>query len=404
MCYIFHEMSDFTTILRLLFTKIFQQINKSFYFHIIVNLLINTITIPLLDQQSTANIINGNFDFGINMFIIITATQCISNLHNSYFLEQSKIDFNSVSHKITELYTLEKIEQISHACQKKLLDGDYQSKKSAVKWGFINLSTQLMTSFIQIIPIMGFIIWIGYRSPFTIITYILSIYCCMKYSSIESVSWEEYNNGWDKYYNFRNNQYSDLVHGRGQTCHTNMADCMYTYEKTKGKYNLGELRYTNNINIVFNIVTIINCYFVLYGNNNITFIIMYLQYVRYLKDNLQLITNMLKQYKQVETDYLNYVKLFEDTIPFRPPNKYVDVDTNIVIEKGSTFTRDKYTLCVKDTLTFPKGVIVYVSGGSGSGKTTLFDIMAGIIKHSQTQFKVLIDGLVMEDGIKQNKP
>jgi ABC-type multidrug transport system ATPase subunit len=372
-------------------------INKSFYFHILVNLLVNTITIPLLDQYSTINIVASNYNLGINMFIIMTIIHCVSNVHNSYFLEPSRIEFNAIAHKTTEQYTLNMLEGISHACQKKLLDGDYQNKKSTIKWGLKNLTSQLMDNFIQVIPMIGYVIWIGYHSPFTVIIYIVSIYVCMIYNKIESVEWTEYNKNFDDYHNYRNNQYSDLIHGRGQFCHNQMAECMFNHEKTQGKDRLSEIQYTNRINIVFNIITIINCYLVLSNNENPAFIIIYIQYINHLKNNLHTFTNLFKQYKQVETDYMNYIKLFENTIPSEEVPQYT-ICNNITIEKNSKFIRDDFTLCVQDTLTFPMGQIVYVCGASGSGKTTLFDIMAGIIKHSETQFKVRVDECVMQNG------
>ena len=397
-------MSHIGTIFWPLFINTLNRVQKSFYFHLFINLLINSVTIPLLDQWSVSSLIAEQYAMGTHIFMLIILIECVSSLHRTYAIEPHKVEFNAIAHQLVERYVLGKIETISHDCQKKLLDGDYQTRKNAVKWNLINLMTIVINNIIQFVPMVGYMIWVGLKSPMTIVTYSLGIYLFMKYNKPESVEWSSYDKNWKVYNCFRNNEYSDLIHNRGMHCHDKMSECMFEHEIMRGKDHLLDVKYTENINIVFNIITIINCGFILSNNIDTTYIIIYIQYIRLLKNNLQMISTIIKQWNTTEKENSNYEKLFLDTVPDTDISNQVPIIDNITIIKGSQFIRDgKNALSITNTITLKRGIIVYVKGASGAGKTTLFDIIAGIIKHCKTNFKILVDTNVMTHGFEHIK-
>ena len=395
-----------------LLTQTIKRVQKPFYFHMIMNMIINAMLIPLLDQWSVTTIINKDIAFGVKIFITVTITECISRIYKIRYTEPERTKINAIAHELVDRYVLEKLEKISNDCQKKLLEGDYQNKKNALKWSMINLIKQLNENIIQFIPMVVYIIWIGIKSPFTIITYTIGISLTITYTKAEFIGWEGYDKNWKEMSCYRNNQYSDLVHGRGKYNHDKLSKFAYKNEILTGTDQMYDTTYVENINMAFDMITIINCLIMLFRydsgltNNNIdaTFMVIYIQYIRTLKGNLQLICTLIKQWHSTKKEYNNYEKLFIHTVPDTDTVNQIDIKNNISIMQDSRLVRnDKLLLKVSQTITLEKGKIVYVAGVSGSGKTTLFDVMAGVIKHCKTSFKIKVDGVDMEYGFEHLK-
>ena len=205
------------------------------------------VVFPLLDQLSTSNIIDGQYGYGVTLFVMIAGFECVSNLHLIYYLEPNKATFSHEVHRSCERYSLSFMEHISHACQRKLLDGDISQKTRFYKWQLKAFVMQIIDSTIAFIPILGYLLWIAYRSPFTVLTYIVSIYMYIRYVEAPTIDIDEYNKVWDKYNSFKNNEYSDLIHARGPNCHDKMADCMFDFESVHSTNNYLETKYSQNI-------------------------------------------------------------------------------------------------------------------------------------------------------------
>ena len=410
-------MASFTDSFKTLFIDAMSSVNKMFYFHMLLSILINTITIPLLDQLSIKYILSNDHSDGINMFIMVAITECISGIHKAYFIETHKAELDALTHEKVESHALKNIRLVTHACQKKLLGGTYETKKNAMKWNLQSLIAGVCDNIICFIPMLGYVLWISYKSPITVLTYVVGIYLFSLFNTSEFVEWSIFDKNWSLYNSFKNNQLSDLFHSRGEHCHEQMAKCMHKHELLHSQDNMLNVKQIEKINIVFNIITVINCLYVLSGNTDTAFIILYIQYVRLLKGNLQMMSSIVKRWKESEKEYNSFMKIFDDCVDIGQLSMQVDVIHNISIGSGSNFFRkikvsgeddkivyeQKLTLVVRDTITMNRGTIVYVSGASGCGKTTLFDIISGVIKHNQTEFKVYIDGNKMSDGFEHVK-
>ena len=358
---------------------------------------------PLLDQNSVKYVMTSNYALGIIAFAMISVADCLTSLHRVYYLEPKRVHVNTIAHSLVERYTLDRLEQVSHVCQKKLLDGDYNNKKNAVKWELINFIRQTVENLIQLIPIAGYMVWISYWSPFTVITYVCGICLYLRYMKSESVKWEDYDNTFDSYNIHRHNQYSDLIHGKGEHCHNKMSEYMSEFEQIKGKDTIYNAKYIEGLNCVFGVITIINCYVVLSASTDPVSILLYIQYIRLLKNSLQTMANMFKQYKAVEKEYLNFVKIFDDTLPAGEVDQ-VAFNNDISIDKNSYFIRNgKMALSFQDNIVLKRGNVVYIEGKSGAGKTTFFDIISGVIRHNQTGMIVRVDGKSLENGFEQLK-
>lgn len=390
--------------IRGLTAKVLTQLTVYSYLNIIINLVICAFIVPILTQWSTTLIIENQQTFGVQLIIVITMIDCITSLHSVYYLEPHKNEFNAISHRDVEHFTLQKLETISHCDQRNLLEGDYQTKKNSAKWNLRNFMSQSINNVIQLVPTICYTLWIGYNSPFYVLSIIVCIYLYMKYVTPESVDWSEYDSIWHVFNRFKNNQYSDLIHNRGAICHTKMAECMYKFEAMNCKDKLYDIKYTEMINIMFNILTMINCYFVLMDNNNSAFIVVYIQYVNMLKNNLHTITGLFKQYKSTEKEFNNYEKIFENSKPASDLVEQIPFMKSITIANNSYFAREsKIAIRVTNEIMLRKGQIVYVSGISGAGKTTLFDIMSAVTKHNDTNFQVHIDDNIVPNGFEHLK-
>lgn len=234
--------------------------------------------------------------------------------------------------------------------------------------------------------------------------YIVSAYFYLKYTKYETVEKTEYYENWDKNNSYKRNQYSDLLHGRSEICHEGMAKCAEKHEELRGQDHVLNSLYTGKLNVILNIVIILNCFFVSLKNSDPKFIIIYIQYVKQLKINTQIITNMYKSYTTAAKNYKLYQGIFKDTLPMTQNVTRIKFDSSIIIKKASNFMRnEKMALVINDTLTIMKGMIIYLSGESGVGKSTFFDIITGTIKHSETNFNVLIDGKRLKHGFEHLK-
>jgi ABC-type lipoprotein export system ATPase subunit len=397
-------MLSFDVFLKKILTSLFRQVDKSLYFHLGISLLINTILIPLLDQVSTTIIIEHQFHMGIFVFCGVILIESLASYHNLYFMEKYKTQFNAIAHQQVEIHILQELEKLSHISQKKLLESNYTHKKNTIKWELLIFIIQLTDTFKNLIPILGYIVWIFYKSPFSILTYSVVIYMYTKYAVIESVESDKFHQIWNSYESYQDAQLSDLIHNRGNLCHQNMAKSMHENEELRGQDRFYRIRYTETINIVFGLVTILNSLWVLYGSIDITFIIIFIQYIRSLKFSLQIVVTVYKQYIEAKKEYQNYIEIFNDTTEIGDPVCELSFKDRITILEGSTFMRDdKIALSVQNTITLKKGSVVYVSGDSGAGKTTFLDILSGVIKHNMTNFQVLIDQEFAPEGFEHLK-
>jgi len=388
-------------VLSTLLSKVLVQVQGWFYLYLIIKLILSAITIPLLDQYTTKLIINQDYDVGAYVFMGIALLECIHGLHKRWLLDPYRFHLNAVSHESIEFYTLDKLEEISGADQKDLLKGDYQSKKGNIKWNLVHFVAEIFDIGLQLISLIGYAAWIGYQSPTTVLIYGLGIGLYITFSTIKFVEWSEYDANWDNYNAHRGNQYSHLIHNKGTQCHTSMAQSMRKHEEIQSLDQLYNIMYSEGIQMVFNVLTVVNCYFILVGNHNPAFIIIYMQYVTLLKSNLQFISGLVKKYETIKKEYNNYIKLFEKTIPKTPNVEQKNFFQSVEILSGSTFVREKeLAIDIKQDICLKPGQIVYVSGLSGAGKTTFLDIVAGVINHSETNFQVKADQTVLSNGFE----
>lgn len=358
-----------------------------------------------MNQQSMSMIVetNGIPYQGIYVVMLVTLVEAAARLHKLFFVDEYKIILNANAHTLIEKLILEKIENISHLSQRKILKDEFNMKKQAAKWSLVGLITQIVDIALQSISLIGYTCWMVYYSPFTVCVYVTGVICFIKYVPSNIIEWENFNEIWKKYNSYKNNQQSDLLHMRGEFCHDNMAKCLYDLEILKGRERTLDARYSEYLNMTITLITIVNYGVVLLGapTLSISFVIVYLQYMRLINSNLQQISGIVYQYTSAEKELGIFMQLFKDTVPDPIVVDQISIRDNILIKSSSKYNREnKLAIDILTDIKLCRGQVVYVAGLSGAGKTTFFDIISSAIKHHETDFTIYIDGKLSQHGFE----
>lgn len=349
--------NTFESFLKKLMYTVLLRIPKGFYVHMFINFMIRSFFIMAIDQISLGYLVGEDYAMGIKCFMLYCVIECIHGLHSAYFLGYYKPLISKYIGEICEKEILNQLSTISVSCQKDLIDGDYQSKSNAVKWNIIGFIDQIIENIAVYMGLICNVCWILYFNPFMIITYIVSIFFYLKYVSIKTSNWDEYTKIWDKYNSFRYNQLSDIIHNKQEICHSEMAKYIGNHSEKTQIDKSDETIYSEYLNWVIGIVTILNCYLIMDYIHNTQFIMLYIQYLKELKGSTRLFIGILKQWKHSNNEYIKWTILFEGKIPMGDEVKQHTLSNSLCVMSGSFFYRPsgKFTLSVPSDLIFYRG-------------------------------------------------
>jgi ABC-type multidrug transport system fused ATPase/permease subunit len=377
-----------------------NNISVNFIINMIINILLSSILIPTLFKYSNDKFTNDSNIHGMYYVIIAVACNILSTIHKDIVIEPNKDYFTRKIHCALEKEINKNIKYMNWNKLRDLNKNKLDRKKDMAKWYILGFINNIINTFISLFSFFGYISWVGMIFPFSLLVYIILIVLLMIYypHRVKSNN-DKRNELWTLYSNLTTNLYTDITHHTGDKTLDDMEKCINSIEQCKYMDKQDDSRFTNTINIIFNIGFIINCIliinFISLSSSNI---IIYVQYSNLMKNSVIMCMNMYTTYKDAKREYLKLDDIISD-LPKRVSYEQIKEFTEIRIDSLKyTYQKNKNISNIPFTLTtgylkFTSGELIMLTGNSGSGKSTFSDINNGIIPCSQYTASIFVDGV-----------
>ena len=216
--------------------KLFMNnISFGLAFNLVFSMLISSIAIPFLFTKYNRNLLdhenNDHIFNATKMVLMIIGLNIVLTMHRNQFVEHHKRLFINSMHADMESFINDWILCINWNVLRKLNDNDLDRKKTCAKWSILYLITFSINTVINLFSFFGFMIWIGFISPVSLMLYIVGIFSIIVYfPHNEKEDKTKYHDLWDKYYNLQCNSFTNIIHFRGYETLQKMRKCIVKIE------------------------------------------------------------------------------------------------------------------------------------------------------------------------------
>lgn len=380
-----------------------NNMSVNFIINMIINILLSSIVIPTLFKYSNDTFISYLNIYGMYYVIIAIVCNILSTLHKTIVIEPNKEYFTRKVHCKLEKEINKNIKYINWNELRKLNKDDLDRKKDMAKWYILGFINNIINTFIGLFSFFGYIWWVSMIFPFSLLVYTsLIILLMIYYPHKQKNNNDKRNDLWDKYYNYKINLYNDIIHHTGDKTLDEMENCIDSIELSRYKDKQDDSRFTDTINIIFNVGFIINCIliinFISLSSSNI---IIYVQYSNLMKNSVIMCMNMYTSYKDAKREYnklYDIISKLNKRIDYPQIKDFMKEFTEITMSSLKyTYQKDKnesnipFSLIINNNLKFRLSEVVMLDGDSGSGKSTFLDIINGIIPCSEYNAFIYID-------------
>lgn len=390
-----------------LIIQIFREgIKGKFLFHLVLNLVMSSVFLPVLTKLSNEYLIGNEIHKGIAVTFCLIMIKIMIDFHSIRFLEIYIKSFRRNSHRMLEKLVSLKVISLNWNVIRKLEKEEIDRIKDDVKWPMLYLVDILVSQGVQIFPFIGYFIWLVYVSPISIFLYVFGISMVMYWTPLPGKKENSYHEIWDQYYFYASKQFTEIIHHRGMENNEEMSKAMEAFEKQRENDNYEMTKYLQNIENTFNLIFAANLILFVSSMTNVTDILIYIQYTGFLKNNLSFFGNSYKQYKECK----KYFSKMENKLLNYPNREKVDQldDLNGIKINHLNYTypcreedASQFSLELKQPIEMKHGEIIRLDGNSGNGKSTFLDIICAIIPNHEYQFDILFDQVESNKGFDQ---
>lgn len=374
------------TFIEICMTVLLSCITFNFAIRIIGNVILSSMLNPYLFIMSTESFIDNEMMTGKIMICYWIVVKIVGILYAAIVMEPQQYAFCArMSIKVGRILK-SLLSQMDFVNIRKFNNADWEEKYGNAQVRMTNFIVNTMYVVMNLMSFFGYISWIIWFSPLTMVSYIAILTMLYKYYPNRPVkNNEEKYKCYDKLWYYKLNLYNHRIHFSDEKMMNN-EDCIMTQIdniRTKDRYN--DKMFSSAIIIACNIAFVFNCFFLNQDFDNKS-IIIYIQYCMFLHDTVESVFNVCNQYKDTNREY----KLLSDVI------ENIDVKDNISIiteYDGFGITKLTYSykkeqekgfsLVINCPLYFERGQIILLCGDSGHGKSTFADIISGMISHSK---------------------
>jgi ABC-type lipoprotein export system ATPase subunit len=373
------------------------------YGQLAINVFVNIMVLSTLSQMVTLEVVGGDYQSGLWMFALTMFIQYANSAYSTWILESHRIQYNASLLKHIESCLLGQLRKISDSDAKRLLEGDFHNRENDLKWSIHRLLQDGIMFAVRLVPGVYAIGWLSVHCPMYVIATATSVCVYIRLSSLATKDNDLFKQKRDRYREYSEAQLSEMIHNRGDQCHTRIVDSVYDIDVFMGTYNAGTQKYYEKLELCIGSITII--YTVVLGNIlTAQFAMLYIQYVKIYSSNISGLLTLVKSFTNVKKELGSFSKLFKNARPSSASVQQCEYFNTLTIAKGSQFVREEtLALRANEDITFKRGQVIYIEGASGCGKTTLFDIIAGITPHADTDFTICIDSTMADSGFEHIK-
>jgi ABC-type lipoprotein export system ATPase subunit len=373
--------------------------------HLAISIIFETILSNWLTIKANRMIVDdANITGGIALFMLDNVISMIGKYHRQ-FLDKEERKFRNNSH-----------EYIQHIIDKKFtslywnelreLDVEINEIIDKTKWPILSFMSNIMSNFINILPIISKIICLTYISPLSIVWYIFCLGIVFKFSKSPVEKTKDNFDLWDKYSFLRNEAFCSVIHHQDQRYIKDITNCVKTIENNNAKQRLDESRYIDKLHITFYAITIGSFILAILLDklSNSVLALLYIQYSNSIGNLLFMIGRIYQQYLETKSAYnILEQKLF--CLEEKPTVKQIKNVESIKMQFNYTYsTNDSDSIPFQLIIPQPiiitqKKPIILLNGSSGNGKSTLMDIISGVIpSRDLTKRKIWINNQLVDKG------
>lgn len=395
---------------------------KWFAFHIFINFVITSAFLPFLYNYQTSRMLSNDTTASVESAMLYVFFEICTSLHDMCFLNKLKNEFKIKTHSHFETTFNKKLCNLEWDKLRKLSENDIEQKKNKAKWSIIAFVDQLVSQSINMFPFLGYILYLAYLSPLSVIMYVGSITLIIVYYKKPLRNKTKIHNLWDKYWFFNESLFTETIHHRGEQVCANMSETISVIEEEYTKDRRENSKYMEIVCIIFNLTYVFNLYMFVLNMTSMLSILLYYQYTSTIRSNIQYFSNTYKQAQDTKQDYnvlesLLFDCLNKSVIPQVSPftslsfgnlhftysneellsstenesekNTIINLDTNTSISK-----KTKFGIEFLDTIVIKPGSVILLHGESGHGKSTFLDVICGIVPYSDYGCDVYYDDVI----------
>lgn len=336
-------------------------------------------------------------NYGISVMVMMVFIEIVSNLHNVYLLEWHKFNFREQVHFELESMIQWRYVRLKWNGLRELKKQQIDRVKNNGKMPLFFLINNLVVQIIQLFPFFGYVLWLFWISPLSVMLYFISLGMVIKLYPRPTKELYNCMPLWDKYHHLVSALFTNIVHHNEKKILNKMINCMVDIEKMKNTSNEMDTKYMTMIDNVFNLVFIANLVLFVLPINDITIIVVYIQYTLMVRTKFKIFLNLYKEYQQSKREYNKIDELLSKYDDKEIVPQLTDFSTMIINRLEYTYPLKNadeipFSIELKRQIIFSEGDIILLDGDSGNGKSSFMDIMAGIIPYKEYEYDIHFDG------------
>lgn len=351
---------------------------------IIANIILGATIIPLMYATANESFVMNDVDKGLRYIIAWNFIKIVFTVLNNVIIEPIRRRFNVDLELYCEKMINDEIEILSMRSIRNVFKrgSGYEKKMNIAKYRVSGFVSSFMYTFMSMFTFFGYAYWVFSISYKSAIVYIIATIGVSFFIKKKEKKIEENMELYDKYWNNQGNISHEGFHDDIKKPFDGMYQATVEIEETRSNRRKEDKKITNMIDILFGLVFIFNCYFVV-NDMDIIYLITYVQYCSMLHSSVSSCFMVYEQYKDSKREYNKYEEMINELPKRNIVEQYTDQFDGIIVNKiGYVYSGDvgkiPFGLQIVDILVFFKKDIILVDGSSGNGKSTLFDIIGGV--------------------------
>ena len=387
-----------------LITKIIiKHIRGWFLVHTIINLIINSMILPVLNSSSVISITRGDITYGIMILVCYLLITTISNFHDRFYLGHHKTEFRGKAH--LDLFERINTKLVNANWHKlRLLDrDDLERKRTNAVNAVLCFIQPLVSCIIEMFPFFGYTTWLFYYSPSSVMLYSIIMTALIKWLPYTARTYTVYQTMYDKLYALYCDQFRSIIHHKGMENHNDVMQCITDINNQKCNNMTANSTRSEYLKCAFNIMYCINLVLFTSQITDIATIILYTQYTNMISGNMLTFSFLYAQYQDAIMDFYVMEDLLKTCGQREPVPQLADFNVIIISDLSFTYpanadNQHPFAIKLANTITMKKGDIIKVDGNSGHGKSTFFDIICGVISRNNYNAIIMYDGKINTYG------
>lgn len=385
----FYSLND--KMLLLVFSILRSSITKSYFVHLIINLVICSYILPWLTISSTQSLAQMDIDESIKTQLFLILIDIFVTLKSRFFSNRQEREFKSKVRNYVEELIRSKLIKLDWDLLRETTTNLNQLNET-IRDGKIAIIS-FVTSLIQDnIKLLRFFFYC-YR------LWLISKWCVIFYLSLTItitilLQFKKENNDFQfnftlycKYSYWQGMLFTKVIHHEGTQVCDKIKDCKL---KIDAQEEADSENWQNTIiNYVIDFSNIVDLFFFGRSIQDLKTMLIYMHYARDIRNYILIISTLITKFKEAKQQYKKMSEFFLQL----PEKQFVAQlsDYHTIQIEYLIYRNPKFLLRLQDTINIKSGYIIRLDGQSGHGKTTFMELLSGVKSKRRYKAQILID-------------